>query len=141
MYDKGQMPAIVIFAPTACGKTALVQNIFGQGGLSSFKGLGEVISADSQAVYRYMDIGTAKPSEEERSMLPHHLVDMVEPDRQFGAGDFLEEADKACGEIYGRGKIPVIVGGTGFYIRAFLLGLPPTPISDPVKRVPLERIS
>lgn len=134
MYDKGQMPAIVIFAPTACGKTALVQNIFGQGSLSPFKGWGEVISADSQAVYRYMDIGTAKPSEEERSMLPHHLVDMVEPDRQFGAGDFLEEADKACGEIYGRGKIPVIVGGTGFYIRAFLLGLPPTPISDPVKR-------
>ena len=134
MKKKGQIPAIVIFAPTACGKTALVQKIFGKGSLSCFKGAGEVISADSQAVYRYMDIGTAKPTPEEMESLPHHMVDVVEPDRQFGAGEFLEEADRICREIHARGKLPVIVGGTGFYIRAFLLGLPPTPISDPVMR-------
>ena len=139
MDKKGQIPAIVIFAPTACGKTALVQRIFGEGSLSCFKGAGEVISADSQAVYRYMDIGTAKPTAEEMASLPHHLVDVVEPDKQFGAGEFLEEADRICREIHARGKIPVIVGGTGFYIRAFLLGLPPTPISDPVMREKIKQ--
>lgn len=134
MVEKGQIPAVVIFAPTACGKTALVQNLFGQGSLSCFKGAGEIVSADSQAVYRYMDIGTAKPTANEMESLPHHLVDVVDPDIQFGVGEFLEEADKACAEIHARGKLPVIVGGTGFYIRAFLLGLPPTPISNPVMR-------
>lgn len=134
MDKKGQIPAIVIFAPTASGKTALVQRIFGEGSLSRFKGAGEIISADSQAVYKYMDIGTAKPTQEEMASLPHHLVDVVEPDKQFGAGEFLEEADIICRKIHERGKLPVIVGGTGFYIRAFLLGLPPTPISDPVMR-------
>ncbi|MBO4319828.1 MAG: tRNA (adenosine(37)-N6)-dimethylallyltransferase MiaA [Treponema sp.] len=139
MNSKGQIPVIVIFAPTACGKTALVQKIFGQGSLSCFKGTGEIISADSQAVYRYMDIGTAKPSPEETASLPHHLVDVVEPDKQFGAGEFLEEADRICREIHSRGKMPVIVGGTGFYIRAFLLGLPPTPISNSEMREKIKK--
>ncbi len=128
------IPVFVLFAPTACGKTALVKNLFAKGGLSLFKGRAEIISADSQAVYRYMDIGTAKPSPEERKEIPYHLVDVLEPDCQFGAGDFVEAADRLCPEIFARGNLPVVAGGTGFYISSFLKGLPETPQSDPVVR-------
>ncbi len=125
---------IVIFAPTACGKTALARNLFGKGSLCCFKDRGEVVSADSQAVYIGMDVGTAKPDAEERADIPHHLLDIVTPDKQFGVGDFLLLADKACRDILSRGKYPIVLGGTGFYIRNFLLGLPVTPASDPVRR-------
>lgn len=138
-FMKQKIPVVVIFAPTACGKTALAREIFGMGSPFSFKGRGEVISADSQAVYRYLDIGTAKPGAQEMKDLPHHLVDVVDPSVQFGVGEFLEAADKICPEIYARGKIPVVLGGTGFYIRSFLLGLPPTPISDPVLREKIKQ--
>ncbi len=133
-----KIPAVVIFAPTASGKTALAKEIFGKSSLFDFKGMGEVVSADSQAVYRYLDIGTAKPTKDEMEEIPHHLVDVVEPDCQFGVGEFLEMADAICSDIFSRGKIPVVLGGTGFYIRSFLLGLPPTPISDPVLRGKLK---
>ena len=139
MDGEQKIPVVVIFAPTACGKTALAREIFGSGSLFGFKGMGEVVSADSQAVYRHLDIGTAKPSLEERTELPHHLVDIVSPDRQFGVGDFLELADSSCREIHSRGKIPIVLGGTGFYIRSFILGLPPTPISDPEQREKIKK--
>jgi len=140
MTDR-KCPVIVVFAPTACGKTALIQNLFGQSSLSSFKGRGEVISADSQAVYIGMDIGTAKPTEEENNNVPHHLINLVTPDVQFGVGEFIKNADELCQSIYSRGKVPIIVGGTGFYIRNFILGLPVTPESDPIIREQLkERI-
>ena len=139
MDGEQKIPVVVIFAPTACGKTALAREIFGSGSLFGFKGMGEVVSADSQAVYRHLDIGTAKPSPEERTELPHHLVDIVSPDRQFGVGDFLELADSSCREIHSRGKIPIVLGGTGFYIRSFILGLPPTPISDPEQREKIKK--
>lgn len=132
------IPVVVIFAPTACGKTALVRTLFGRSGLSPFKGLGEVVSADSQAVYRGMDIGTAKPSAQERAELPHHLLDIVSPDVQFGVGEFLAAADAACRDIWERGKLPLLVGGSGFYVRNFLLGLPVTPESDPTVRLQLK---
>ena len=131
MEAEEKIPVIVIFAPTACGKTALAKEIFGKSSLFHFKGRGEVISADSQAVYKFLDIGTAKPTKEECEELPCHLVDEVLPDQQFGVGDFLSLADKLCREIYSRKKIPLVIGGTGFYIRSFLLGLPPTPVSNP----------
>lgn len=118
---------LVVFAPTACGKTAFVQNLFGKSSLSVFKERAEVISADSQSVYRGLDIGTAKPTKEERADLPYHLVDVASPFEQFGVADFVYLADKAAEEIASRGKIPLLVGGTGFYIRNFLLGLPCTP--------------
>ena len=134
-----KIPVAVIFAPTACGKTALIQDLFGLSSLSCFKGMGEVISADSQAVYKGMDIGTAKPTAEENANVPHHLIDIVTPDVQFGVGEFIDRADGLCREIYGRGRIPLVVGGTGFYIRNFLLGLPVTPESDPVLREKLKQ--
>lgn len=125
----GCLPVLVIFAPTACGKTALAEELFGQGSLFRFKGRAEVISADSQAVYKGLDIGTAKPSAVQRSEIPYHLIDVACPQEQFSLGNFMEAADRLCGEIWSRGKIPVVLGGTGFYIRNFLLGAPCTPES------------
>ena len=125
------IPVIIIFAPTACGKTACAREIFGTRSLSHFKGQGEVVSADSQSAYKFLDIGTAKPTAEECAELPHHLVDVVTPDVQFGLGEWFDGAEEACAEIAGRGKLPLIVGGTGFYIRNFILGLPVTPQSTP----------
>lgn len=81
-------------------------------------------------VYRGMNIGTAKPDPLLSAGLPHHLIDICSPDQQFSVADFVQEADAACADIYARGKIPVVAGGTGFYIRAFLLGLPDTPVAD-----------
>jgi tRNA dimethylallyltransferase len=116
------IPVLVIFGPTASGKTDTLTRLFG-----APKSAAEVISADSMQVYRGMDIGTAKPDAAARSALPHHLLDVVSPDEQFTAGDFVREADRLCKEITARGKRAVVAGGTGFYIRNFLLGLPVTP--------------
>ncbi len=89
-------------------------------------------------VYRGMDIGTAKPSEAEQRILPHYLIDIRNPDQQFSAADFVQEADSICSDFYARGCLPVICGGTGFYIRNFILGLPDTPVSNPRLRQSLK---
>jgi tRNA dimethylallyltransferase len=81
-------------------------------------------------VYRGMDIGTAKPGAEERRRLPHHLIDIRNPDERFTAGDFVRLADEACLDIARRGKLPVVSGGTGFYLKNFIRGLPGAPPSD-----------
>lgn len=94
----------------------------------------EIISADSMQVYRGMDVGTAKPPAELLSRLPHHLIDIRHPSEGFCAGDFVREADACCAAVYARGNIPVICGGTGFYIKNFLYGLPSTPQSNPETR-------
>lgn len=132
--SKGSIPVIVLFAPTATGKTALVRTLFGSGSFFRFKGCVEVISADSQAVYRGLDVGTAKPTVEEQDGIPHHLINVASPFEQFGLGEFMTKADLLCKEIFERGHIPCLVGGTGFYIRSFLLGSPQTPESDPEVR-------
>ncbi len=134
-----RVPVITVFAPTATGKTALVLKLFGGGGRSFFKGGAELVSADSMQVYRKLDIGTAKPDAEERRLLPHHLVDIMDYDRQFSVSDFVCLADGLCEDIWSRGKIPFVAGGTGFYIRNFLLGLPETPPSDSALRDELRR--
>lgn len=90
----------------------------------------EIISADSMQVYRGMDIGTAKPSPEERSKIPHHLIDIKNPDEQFNAGEFVRLAEEACLSAAGRGALPVVSGGTGFYIKNLILGLSEAPPSD-----------
>ncbi len=120
----------MLFAPTASGKTALSIKLFGKSSLSCFKDKAELISADSMQVYKGLDIGTAKPDENERKELKHHLIDILEPDCQFSVADFVSRADSCCSEIFSRGKIPLVAGGTGFYIRNFILGLPETPVSD-----------
>ena len=125
-----RIPVIVIFAPTASGKTALTRDLFCKSG-SHFILNAEIVSADSQAVYKGMDIGTAKPDADLCKELPHHLINLVEPDVQFTVAAFVTAADKACHDIYERGKTPVVCGGTGFYIRCFLFGLPVTPESNP----------
>ena len=120
---------LVIFAPTASGKTALTRELFSPQG-SHFILKAEIISADSQAVYKEMDIGTAKPDAALQKEILHHLINLLSPDQQYNVSDFVNAADKACEEIAARGNLPVVVGGTGFYIRNFLYGLAPTPVSD-----------
>lgn len=136
-----KIPVLVIFAPTASGKTALMSELFSPKG-SHFILNAEVISADSQAVYKGMDIGTAKPDSDLCKNLPHHLINILTPDKQFNVSDFVDLTDAACRDIYSRGKVPVVCGGTGFYIRNFLYGLAPTPVSDEKLRAQLkERIA
>lgn len=129
MNASARIPVFVVFGPTAAGKTAVAQALFT--GSGPFAGRAEVISADSMQVYRGMDIGTAKPDASLLSELPHHLVNIRNPDQQYGTGEFVAGADAACVDIVSRGKSPVMLGGTGFYIRNFLLGMPETPPSKP----------
>ena len=127
--EESKIPVLVIFAPTASGKTALTRELFTPQG-SHFILKAEIVSADSQAVYKGMDIGTAKPEPQLCAQLPHHLIDILTPDQQYNVSDFVNAADLACRDIFARGHLPVVTGGTGFYIRSFLYGLAPTPVSD-----------
>ncbi len=104
---------IIIAGPTAVGKSDLGVELAVRMG-------GEIISADSMQVYKHMDIGTAKITEEEMRGVPHHMIDIIEPVEPYHVYDFKQRAQAACKEIYGRGHIPIIVGGTGFYIQALL---------------------
>ena len=106
-------PLIILTGPTAVGKTSL--------SIQLAKALnGEIISADSMQVYRYMDIGSAKVTAAEMAGVPHHLIDVLEPSEPFNVTRFQQMAKTAMTEIYGRGHLPVVVGGTGFYIQALL---------------------
>lgn len=111
--ESGKHPLVILTGPTAVGKTAL--------SIALAKGIGgEIISADSMQVYRRMDIGSAKITPEEMAGVPHHLIDVLEPDQEFNVVVFQKLAKRAAAEIYGRGHIPILVGGTGFYIQALL---------------------
>ncbi|HJV34669.1 tRNA (adenosine(37)-N6)-dimethylallyltransferase MiaA [Geomonas sp.] len=118
---------LVIVGPTASGKSELALRLAEEID-------GEIVNADSMQVYRGMDIGTAKPSAEERARVPHHLLDIVSPDRNFSASDFRLAAAAAIADIAGRGKKAIVVGGTGLYIRALLEGLVDSPNGDPELR-------
>ncbi len=111
---------LVILGPTASGKSALAIELAKQ--LA-----GEIVSCDSVAVYRHFEIGTAKPTREDRASIPHHLLDVAEPDEAFTAGEYSRRARAAINEIAQRGKLPIVVGGTGLYLRALLEGLFPGP--------------
>ena len=104
-------PIIIITGPTAVGKTSLSI------GLAKRIG-GEIISADSMQVYRHMDIGSAKATKEEMDGIPHHLIDILEPSCDFNVVMFQKKAREALEDIYSRGSLPIIAGGTGFYIQA-----------------------
>ncbi len=108
-------PLVAIIGPTAVGKTALAIAL-------APKFRGEVVSADSRQVYRYMDIGTAKATPAERSAVPHHLVDVVDPDEVYTLADYQRDAYAAIAAIHARGGLPLLVGGTGLYVRAALGG-------------------
>lgn len=118
---------VVICGPTAGGKTALALHLAEHFGV-------EIVSADSRQVYRGMDIGTAKASLEERARVRHHLIDVVDPDEEFTASDFLEQGRIALNAIADRRHLPLVVGGTGFYIDALLRGLVDAPGADPALR-------
>ena len=119
-------PVVVIYGPTAVGKTAFIASL----PRNSF----EIINADSRQVYRYLDIGTAKPDKELLSAIPHHLIDVCDPDEQFSTGLFVRETERLVSEILGRGHYPIIAGGTGYYLRNFLFGLPTGPGAFPAIR-------
>ncbi|MBS0656010.1 MAG: tRNA (adenosine(37)-N6)-dimethylallyltransferase MiaA, partial [Verrucomicrobia bacterium] len=127
----GSKRVIVIAGPTGVGKTALSLRLAERIG-------GEIISADSMQVYRGLDIGTAKATKEERERIPHHLIDIRDISEPFNVKDFHQEATLACQDILSRGKIPIVVGGTGFYIHAFLYGPPAGPGSDSLIREQLR---
>lgn len=113
---KQKNPLIVICGPTASGKTDLSYQIYDY--VDS-----EIISADSRQIYKYMNIGTAKPPISELSKYKYHLIDFLEPDVNFSAGKFVELSSKIIQEIYSKNKVPLIVGGTGFYISALCEGI------------------
>ena len=106
-------PLIILTGPTAVGKTALSLRLAQAVG-------GEIISADSMQVYRHMDIGSAKILPKERKGIPHHLIDILEPTEDFNVVRFQQMVKKILPDIYERGRIPILTGGTGFYIQAVL---------------------
>jgi len=107
---------VAIVGPTASGKTALSLSI-------SERLHAEIVACDSRTIYRYMDIGTAKPSAAERARIRHHMLDLVDPDEVYTVAQYKEDGTKAIEDIFSRGRLPIVVGGTGFYARALLEGL------------------
>jgi tRNA dimethylallyltransferase len=126
-------PLVLVLGPTGSGKSALALDIAEQFG-------GEIVNCDSLQFYRGFDIGTAKATAEERRRAPHHLFDILEPHQAFTAGDYARVARPVLREIAGRGRVPVVVGGTGFYVRALLEGLFPGPPRHPALRERLGTI-
>jgi len=124
-------PLVVIAGPTGAGKTAVAVHLAERIPL-------EVVSADSRQVYRRMDIGTGKPTRVQLRAVRHHLIDVVDPDERYHAARFRTEALKAIEAIRREGRLPVVVGGTGLYIRALLRGLDPAPPADLDFRQALE---
>lgn len=122
---------IVIAGPTAVGKSELAMQLADKIGA-------EIVSADSMQVYRGMNIGTAKPTLEEQLQVPHHLIDLCSVKERFDVVQFYQEAQNACRIIHEREKIPIVVGGSGFYIHTLLYGPPAGPPPDPVIRQRLE---
>ena len=123
------IPLVAIVGPTAAGKSALAMAlapVFG----------GEIVGADSRHVYRGLDVGTGKPSAADRARTPHHLIDVVEPDADFSVAHYQEQAAAAIADLDGRGRLPLLVGGSGHYVRALLEGyrLPNVPPDPELRR-------
>jgi tRNA dimethylallyltransferase len=118
---------VVIAGPTASGKTGLGIEL-----AEKFKG--EIVSADSVQIYRHMDIGSAKPTPDERSRVVHHMIDIRNPDEDFSAGDYVREARNCIDNIHARGMVPLVVGGTGLYIRLLLGGIVSLPAANSLLR-------
>jgi tRNA dimethylallyltransferase len=129
-----ESPLIVIVGETASGKSALAMELAEQYN-------GGIICADSRTIYKEMDIGTAKPGPAERKRVPHYCLDLVRPDERFTVADFKQHALRAIDDIAGRGKLPIMVGGTGLYIDAVLYDFQFRPPSDPVERLRLQAMT
>jgi tRNA dimethylallyltransferase len=126
---------VVILGPTAVGKTGLAIQL-------ALAVNGEIVSADSRQVYRYMDIGTAKPSPQELATVPHHLIDIITPDQPYTVAEYQRAAHQAINDILARGKVPLLAGGTGQYLTAVIegWGIPEVP-PDPILRADLEEFA
>ncbi len=124
-------PLVVILGATASGKTALALAL-----AQRFRG--EILSCDSVAVYRHMEVGTAKPTPHQRSLVQHHLLDLYDPDEACTAGDYARHARSILGTLAGRDVLPIVSGGTGLYLRALLDGLFAAPAKDPALRLLLR---
>ena len=124
-------PLLVLLGPTASGKSALALFL-------AEKFNGEILACDSAQVYRHFDIGTAKPTAAERARVPHHLLNLCEPKEEFTAGDYLRLGRAALDGISARGRLPIVVAGTGLYLRALLEGLSPLPARSPELRARLQ---
>ena len=132
--DRPEAPFVVAIAgPTGVGKSALAIQLAESVG-------GEIVNYDSVQLYRGFDIGSAKPTVAERREIPHHLLDLLEATDEFNAADFQRVADRVTRDIARRGALPILVGGTGFYLRAFLTGLPELPGKAPEIRERLQQI-
>lgn len=123
---------VIILGPTAVGKSELALDL-------AAELYGEIVNADSQQVYRYLDIGTGKPSVEDRNRVPHHLIDIVNPDEEFNAALFRRLAMTGIGDIHQRERNAIVCGGTGFYLKALIQGLFVGPGQDSRIREKLER--
>ncbi|RKX98465.1 MAG: tRNA (adenosine(37)-N6)-dimethylallyltransferase MiaA [Spirochaetes bacterium] len=131
MSSRTEKPKVILlFGATGVGKTALLGRMFSQGV--------ELVSADALQIYRQLDIGTAKPDTEILSRIPHHLINILDYSESFSVGDFCTRADEAVQEILQRGNIPILSGGTAYYLKSWLLGMPATPVSNPQLRGALE---
>jgi tRNA dimethylallyltransferase len=131
---KNNLPLIVVVGPTASGKTGLAIELAQEYG-------GEIISADSRAIYKHMNIGTAKPSRQERKGVPHWGLDLLEPGERFSAADFKRYANQKIDEIRQRGHVPFLVGGTGLYVDAVVFDYRFGPPADDARRQALEILS
>lgn len=130
-FQRRKKRVIVLAGPTCCGKSQMAMELA--------KAMdGEIISADSMQVYRGMDIGTAKASMEDRLLIPHHLLDIRDIQESFNVVDFFYEARQACQQVIDRGNVPIVAGGSGFYLHALLYGPPSGPPSVPELRQSLE---
>jgi tRNA dimethylallyltransferase len=131
LVSAGMPLLIVVLGATASGKSALAMELVERGVRTGGEvRRGEIVSCDSVAVYREMEIGTAKPSREERTRVPHHMIDVASPSEVYTAGDYSRAARAAIREISARGLVPIVAGGTGLYLRALLEGLFVGPVRD-----------
>lgn len=135
LRETGPLPKkpslVAIVGPTGSGKSALALDL-------ASRLHGEVVNCDSVQIYRYFDIGAAKVPEEQRRGIPHHMIGVANPDEVFTAGDFAHLARPILHEIAGRGRLPLVTGGTGFYLRALIEGLAPGPARDEALRAALQ---
>ena len=134
MVTAADQPLIVLVGPTASGKTSLALHL-----AETFNG--EIVSCDSVAVYREMEIGTAKPTREERALIQHHMIDIASPGEGCTAGDYSRQAREALTSITERGHLPIVTGGTGLYLRALIDGLFPAPSQKPGRRERLRTLA
>ena len=130
LVTESPRPLVVVAGATASGKGALARELA--------KRLdGEIVSADSRKIYRGLDIGTAKPSAQDQAAIPHHLLDCCDPGERFSAAEFVQRADFVIADIVSRGRLPIVCGGTGLYIRSLLRGIIDTPPRDDALRAEL----